>query len=56
MVFTPDTDWFSDPKVLIGDRMRSDHHLIGLHITLIEFPRGRDIGNLIKVYWRTTYF
>ena len=32
-------------KVLIGDRMRSDHHLIGIHITLIDFPRGRG-------YWK----
>ena len=26
--------------VLIGDRMRSDHHLIGIHITLVDFPHG----------------
>ena len=32
-------------KVLIGDRMRLDHHLIGLHIRLMEFPRGRG-------YWK----
>lgn len=32
-------------KVLIGDRMRSDHHLIGLHIALSEFPRGQG-------YWK----
>jgi exonuclease III len=32
-------------KVLIGDRMRSDHHLIGIHITLIVFPRGQG-------YWK----
>ena len=25
--------------------MRSDHHLIGIHVTLIDFPRGR-------VYWK----
>jgi hypothetical protein len=32
-------------KVLIGDRMRSDHHIIGIYITLTEFPRGRG-------YWK----
>jgi exonuclease III len=28
------------PKVLIGDRMRSDHQIIGIYIALTEFPRG----------------
>jgi exonuclease III len=32
-------------KCLIGDRMRSDHHIIGIYITLTEFPRGRG-------YWK----
>ena len=31
--------------MLIGDRMRSDHHIIGIYITLTEFPRGRG-------YWK----
>ena len=31
-------------KVLIGDRMRSDHHIIGIY-TLTEFPHGRG-------YWK----
>ena len=32
-------------KLLIGDRMRSDHHIIGIYITLTKFPRGRG-------YWK----
>ena len=32
-------------KVLIGDRMRSDHHIIGIYITPTEFPCGRG-------YWK----
>jgi exonuclease III len=38
-------------KVLIGDRMRSDHHIIGIYILLLQnFHVGEDIGNLIKAY------
>ena len=28
-------------KVLIGDKMWSDHHISGIYITLTEFPCGR---------------